>query len=154
MNALEALNDQLYTSCTSCISTIAELRAAARRRTRPAQPHLVAPSAAGALIHRLRRPLRAAPPASPPRRIVGRWRLLSAEDLRADGSVARHPWGQHPVGSIVVERGRATADHVERQAIVFRRAGPTARSSRMKKTLSARTLRTRVRASLTRPLEA
>jgi hypothetical protein len=25
--------------------------------------------------------------------------------VRADGSVARFPWGQHPVGSIVVERG-------------------------------------------------
>ncbi len=35
----------------------------------------------------------------------GRWRLLSAEDLRADGSVARYPWGRHPVGSIVVEGG-------------------------------------------------
>ena len=37
--------------------------------------------------------------------IDGRWKLIAAEDLRADGSVARYPWGQHPVGSIVVERG-------------------------------------------------
>ena len=37
--------------------------------------------------------------------IVGRWKLIAAEDLRADGSVARYPWGRHPVGSIVVERG-------------------------------------------------
>ena len=37
--------------------------------------------------------------------LVGRWRLLSAEDLRTDGSVARYPWGQHPVGSIVAEAG-------------------------------------------------
>jgi hypothetical protein len=37
--------------------------------------------------------------------IEGRWKLLAAEDLRADGSVARYPWGQHPVGSIVVQEG-------------------------------------------------
>ena len=37
--------------------------------------------------------------------IQGRWKLLAAEDIRADGSVARHPWGRSPVGSIVVEGG-------------------------------------------------
>ena len=37
--------------------------------------------------------------------LVGRWRLLAAEDLRPDGSVARYPWGRHPVGSLVVEGG-------------------------------------------------
>jgi len=37
--------------------------------------------------------------------IDGRWKLLAAEDLRADGSVARHPWGPHPIGSIVVANG-------------------------------------------------
>jgi hypothetical protein len=37
--------------------------------------------------------------------LVGRWRLLAAEDIRADGSVARYPWGRHPVGSIVAEGG-------------------------------------------------
>ena len=37
--------------------------------------------------------------------LQGRWTLIAAEDLRADGSVARHPWGTHPVGSIVVENG-------------------------------------------------
>ena len=37
--------------------------------------------------------------------IQGRWKLLAAEDLRADGSVARLPWGKHPVGSIIVEGG-------------------------------------------------
>jgi hypothetical protein len=35
--------------------------------------------------------------------IQGRWTLLAAEDLRADGTVARHPWGTRPIGSIVVE---------------------------------------------------
>jgi hypothetical protein len=37
--------------------------------------------------------------------IQGRWKLIAAEDLRPDGSVARYPWGRHPVGSIVVEGG-------------------------------------------------
>ena len=37
--------------------------------------------------------------------IEGRWRLLAAEDLRADGTVARYPWGRNAVGSIVVDRG-------------------------------------------------
>jgi hypothetical protein len=37
--------------------------------------------------------------------IHGRWRLLSAEDIRADGTVARYPWGKTPVGAIVVEGG-------------------------------------------------
>jgi hypothetical protein len=37
--------------------------------------------------------------------LQGRWTLVAAEDLRADGSVARYPWGAHPVGSIVVENG-------------------------------------------------
>src|SRR5207237_8670321 len=35
--------------------------------------------------------------------IQGRWKLIAAEDLRADGSTARYPWGRHPVGSIVVD---------------------------------------------------
>jgi hypothetical protein len=37
--------------------------------------------------------------------IAGRWKLLAAEDLRADGTVARLPWGAHPVGTIVIEGG-------------------------------------------------
>ena len=37
--------------------------------------------------------------------IQGRWKLAAAEDLRADGSVGRYPWGQHPIGSIVVNGG-------------------------------------------------
>ena len=37
--------------------------------------------------------------------IEGRWKLITAEDLRADGSVARYPWGRHPIGSIVVSGG-------------------------------------------------
>jgi hypothetical protein len=37
--------------------------------------------------------------------IEGRWKLIAAEDLRADGTVARYPWGRSPVGSIVVRGG-------------------------------------------------
>lgn len=37
--------------------------------------------------------------------LQGRWKLLSAEDIRADGTVARYPWGRAPIGSIVVEGG-------------------------------------------------
>ena len=37
--------------------------------------------------------------------IQGRWKLLTAEDVRADGTVARYPWGRKPVGAIVVEGG-------------------------------------------------
>lgn len=40
-----------------------------------------------------------------PETIQGRWKLISAEDVRADGSVGQYPWGRHPVGSIVVEGG-------------------------------------------------
>ncbi len=40
-----------------------------------------------------------------PPSIIGRWKLIAAEDFRADGSVARYPWGTHPVGSIVVQGG-------------------------------------------------
>ena len=37
--------------------------------------------------------------------IQGRWKLMTAEDIRADGTVARYPWGRTPVGAIVVEGG-------------------------------------------------
>lgn len=37
--------------------------------------------------------------------LEGRWKLLSAEDVRDNGEVVRHPWGEHPVGSIVVQGG-------------------------------------------------
>lgn len=47
----------------------------------------------------------AMPWASDAQTIEGRWKLLAAEDLRADGTVARYPWGRNPIGSIVVDRG-------------------------------------------------
>jgi hypothetical protein len=46
-----------------------------------------------------------ATPAAFAQGIQGRWQLLTAEDIRADGTVARHPWGRKPVGAIVVDGG-------------------------------------------------
>jgi hypothetical protein len=37
--------------------------------------------------------------------LQGRWKLVAAEDVRASGEVVRLPWGEHPVGSIVVQKG-------------------------------------------------
>ncbi|HMJ85673.1 MAG TPA: lipocalin-like domain-containing protein [Vicinamibacterales bacterium] len=61
-------------------------------------------NAAGALQRvylELEGKLQAAAAAAPS--IQGRWKLLAAEDLRADGTTARYPWGRQPAGSIVVE---------------------------------------------------
>ena len=49
--------------------------------------------------------LLAAPAVAQTPTIQGRWRLVAAEDIRADGSVARYPWGRRPAGSIVVMGG-------------------------------------------------
>jgi hypothetical protein len=112
--ALEALNDQLYTSCTSCHQ---HYRANYGRRTSPpAGDSPVVNSArveeglqtatTGALAASPAlpaSPVLPVPQAKPP--LEGRWKLRAAEDVRADGTVARLPWGAHPVGSIVVERG-------------------------------------------------
>jgi len=49
--------------------------------------------------------LAAAPYAATGETIAGRWKLVAAEDLRPDGTVARYPWGRQPVGSIVVSGG-------------------------------------------------
>ena len=35
--------------------------------------------------------------------LEGRWKLISAEDVRANGEVVRKPWGDHPIGSIIVQ---------------------------------------------------
>jgi lipocalin-like protein len=89
---LEAVNDQLYTSCTSCHQHYRPNYG----RARPIPPVTLATPPP---------PPPAPPPPPPPvQTIRGRWKLLAAEDLRADGTVARLPWGAHAVGSIVVER--------------------------------------------------
>ena len=104
--ALDALNDQLYTSCTSC-----------HQHYRTNYGRRPAPEPQAKLIPPFTLPAAPEPPPPPPPppaprpaatakpALEGRWKLQTAEDLRADGTVARLPWGAHPAGSIVVERG-------------------------------------------------
>jgi hypothetical protein len=37
--------------------------------------------------------------------LEGRWRLLGAQEVRANGEVVRLPWGAHPIGSLLVQGG-------------------------------------------------
>jgi Lipocalin-like domain len=100
--ALEALNDQLYESCTSCHQ---HYRPNYGRR--PAAG-AVPPAAGAAQPAATATPNQPAPPAPPDLKrqtLEGRWKLRAAEDIRADGTVARYPWGKNPAGSIVVDSG-------------------------------------------------
>jgi hypothetical protein len=120
--ALDALNEQLYLSCTTCHQ---HYRTNYGARPRPIPP-IVLPAPAEP-------PPPPPPPPAPPanrtggdaaRRgepgqsasrasrdgtakpsLEGRWKLRTAEDFRTDGTVARLPWGPRPVGSIVVQDG-------------------------------------------------
>ena len=56
--------------------------------------------------------------------IEGRWKLIAAEDLRADGTVARYPWGRTPVGSIVVDRGWCYVQIMSSDVPAFTAAAP------------------------------
>src|SRR6266481_3573722 len=56
--------------------------------------------------------------------LQGRWKLIAAEDIRADGSVARLPWGRHPVGSIVVEAGACMVQIMSGDTPAFSGATP------------------------------
>ena len=112
---LEAVNDQLYTSCTSCHQhyrpNYGRGRSGAAAETSPsAQP-------GGA---------RNAAESAPAPSIEGRWKLLAAEDLRADGTVARLPWGAHPAGSIVVDRGACYVQIMSTDTPSFAAAGAPA----------------------------
>jgi cytochrome c556 len=103
--ALDALNDQLYTSCTSCHQ---HYRANYGRRPAPAGAPAPAADPTGqpvqaAVASPPPTPAPPPPPRDPP--LEGRWKLRAAEDIRADGTVARLPWGEHPIGSIVVQGG-------------------------------------------------
>ena len=146
--ALEALSDQLYTSCTSCHQ---HYRPNYGRRPSPeaasAPVAASAPPAPSAPVASPgARPAPAAPPAPPSlpapvslsalpaRGIEGRWRLRAAEDLRADGTVARRPWGEHPVGSIVVERGACYVQIMSTDTPSFA-PGATTTTEQMKATL-------------------
>ena len=57
--------------------------------------------------------------------IQGRWKLLAAEDLRADGSVARLPWGKNPVGTIVVQGGHCYVQIMSSDVPSFAAATPS-----------------------------
>lgn len=37
--------------------------------------------------------------------LEGRWKMIAAEDVRADGSVGRYPWGRNVVGQIIIQDG-------------------------------------------------
>lgn len=56
--------------------------------------------------------------------IEGRWKLLAAEDLRADGTVARYPWGRNPVGSIVVGGGSCYVQIMSGDVPAFKGTAP------------------------------
>jgi len=133
--ALDALNDQLYTSCTSCHS---HYRSNYGRRPSPAaSPSAADPArpAVPAVPAVPADPADPAPPAPPaPPALEGRWKLRAAEDLRADGTVARLPWGEHPVGSIVVERGACYLQIMSSDTPSFAQ-GNTAVTEQMKGTL-------------------
>jgi Lipocalin-like domain len=91
---LEAVNDQLYTSCTSCHQHYRPNYG--RRPPAAGESGRSGGSGGSGGSGETQRNTE---------RIEGRWKLLKAEDLRPDGSVGRLPWGEHPVGSIVVDRG-------------------------------------------------
>jgi hypothetical protein len=57
--------------------------------------------------------------------IEGRWRLVAAEDLNADGSVGRYPWGREPVGSIVVQDGACYLQIMSSDVPSFERSDAT-----------------------------
>lgn len=59
--------------------------------------------------------------------IQGRWKILMAEDLRADGTVARYPWGLNPVGSIVVKDDTCYVQIMSTDVPTFDKAGTTVR---------------------------
>jgi hypothetical protein len=65
--------------------------------------------------------------------IQGRWKLVAAEDRRADGSVARYPWGKRPIGSIVVEGGACYVQIMSSDVPSF--AGATTTGEQMKAAL-------------------
>jgi len=128
---LEAVNDALYTSCTSC-----------HQHYRPGYGRR--PSVAGETdgpggpgkSDGSNPPTTSVDPssaASPAPTLEGRWKLLAAEDIRADGSVARLPWGAHPVGSIVVERGACYLQIMSSDTPSFAPASPA--GEQMKTTL-------------------
>jgi hypothetical protein len=66
--------------------------------------------------------------------IQGRWKLVEAVDLHADGSVAAYPWGRHPVGAIVAEGGACYVQIMSTDVPWFP-SGPVAAADQMKAAL-------------------
>jgi Lipocalin-like domain len=62
--------------------------------------------------------------------IQGRWKLIAAEDLRADGTVARLPWGAKPIGSIVVEGGACYVQIMSSDVPIFSAGKPVVEQMR------------------------
>ena len=121
--ALEALNDQLYESCTSC-----------HQHYRPNYGRRPSPAAgAGAQTASPAPPAAPVPPTLERQTLEGRWKLRAAEDIRADGSVARYPWGKNPVGSIVVDAGSCYLQIMSTDMPAF--TGSTSKGEQMKATL-------------------
>jgi hypothetical protein len=129
--ALEALSDQLYESCTSCHQHYRPNYGRRPAPTASAAPIAVAPPAAAA---QAAPPTVPAVPAPPAQKLGGRWKLRAAEDLRADGTIARYPWGQRPVGSIVVEGGSCYVQIMSSDTPAFA-SGTTPTGEQMKATL-------------------
>jgi len=122
---LEAVNDALYESCTSC-----------HQHYRPGYGRRPAAGGGSGGSEGASNPVTSVNPnaaASPAPTLEGRWKLLAAEDLRADGSVARLPWGAHPVGSIVVDRGACYLQIMSSDTPSFAPAQPS--TDQMKATL-------------------
>ena len=123
--ALEALNDQLYESCTSC-----------HQHYRPNYGRRPSPSGATGASSQTAAATPPAPPAPPAVKretLEGRWKLRAAEDIRADGTVARYPWGKNPAGSIVVEAGSCYLQIMSTDTPAF--TGSTSKGEQMKATL-------------------
>ena len=119
--ALEAVSDQLYQSCTSC-----------HQHYRPNYGRRPSPAAASAPAEPAS-PAQPLPPA-PRATLEGRWKLRAAEDVRADGTVARYPWGKNPAGSIVVDSGSCYLQIMSTDTPAFT-AGTTSKGEQMKAAL-------------------
>jgi hypothetical protein len=119
--ALEALSDQMYESCTSC-----------HQHYRPNYGRRPSPAAASAPAEPAS-PAQPAPPA-PRATLEGRWKLRAAEDVRADGTVARYPWGKNPAGSIVVDSGSCYLQIMSTDTPAFT-TGTTSKGEQMKAAL-------------------
>ena len=66
--------------------------------------------------------------------LQGKWKLVAAEDIRSDGSVARRPWGPHPIGFIVVDGGSCYVQIMSSDVPDFAAAGSSV-NERMKASL-------------------